>query len=542
MKSPSQFAIVVLLVAGAIASPVFAPPAAVAGTYKVYSCKTPSGTAAPSDGWFATGQAPFASFNNSCAAGGAMTVVVGGIAQTVGSSNVGWGFDSGGARILEYTIHRSGTATSGGANTSGLLYTARQQNDPGGSRAIDYCATYLGCRAVGNPAAGVSDQNRLHQNASQLPSDFHAWFITFGCGGYSGLTCNALAGYSTHGSANVHAAEFTLADDDEPTVSNVQGEIASQSTAKGEISIGFAASDSLSGIFRATIEVDGVELISATPNTYGGRCVRQGMAGATNDFLHRRPCPTDQSVELTLPTTTIADGTHKLRVRVYDAAGNGATVVGPRQLTIANNPVSAAASGESARFEPTSPAKVTTSFGKRRAVTGRLVNRSGAPLPNVELAVYEQVARAGAPRRRIQSIETDHLGRYRFLPAATASRSVEIVHPISGEATTTEQIVRSRLLLRAFRSHVPAYGRLILRGKIRSERSLRRVTVEIQARSGKRWRTVGVRRATVGGAFNFRYRLKRTANAKFKFRARVRRTSDLPVIPLNSRSVRVRVG
>lgn len=541
MNRQRQLTISVLIAAAAIVCAALAPAPVVAGTYKVYSCKTPTGAAAPTDGWSATGHAPFSSFSNDCTVGGSMRVVLGGISQTVGASNVGWGFDTGGTRIVDYTIYRSGTSTATGAGTSGLLYSARQQNDPGGSRAIDYCATYLGCRAVGDPAAGVASQNRLHQSAAQLPSDVKAWFITVGCGGYAGYPCNPLAGYSSHGSVYVHAAEFTLADDDAPGAADVHGDLASGSTISGDATIGFVARDSQSGIFRATIEVDGVERVAVTPNDYAGRCARLGYAGAVNDFLHRKPCPASQPVEIALPTESIPDGAHRVRVRVQDAAGNATTVIGPRQVIIENRPA-LLGTNAAARFEPDNPSRLKTAYGKRRAIAGRLVDREGGPIGNAQIEVFEQLSRAGALRRHVATIETDGRGRYRYLPPATASRSIELVHSASGSTQSTEQIVTSRVLLRAFRSSVPAYGRLVLRGKIRSERSLRRVTVEIQARSGRRWRTVGVRRASVGGAFTYRYRLKRTASARFQFRARIRRTSDLPVIPKPSRTVRVRVG
>lgn len=541
MNRKRQFGIVLLLIAAAIVCVAVAPTPALAGSYKVYSCKTPSGSAAPTDGWSATGHAPFSSFSNDCTAGGSMRVVLGGLSQTVGASNVGWGFDSGGMRIVDYTIHRSGTSTATGNGTSGLLYSARQLNDPGGSRAVDYCATYLGCRAVGNPAAGASSPNRLHQSSAQLPADISAWFITFGCGGYVGFPCSPLTGHSTHGSVYVHAAEFTLADDESPSAVDVQGDLATRSTLSGDATVGFVARDAQSGIFRAMIEIDGAEQVSVTPNDYAGRCVRLGQAGAINDFLHRKPCPANQPVELTLPTETIADGPHRLRVRVHDAAGNAMTVVGPKQIHIENQPASLNASA-SARFESDTPTRFQTLYGKRRAIAGRLVDRAGGPLANDRVEVFERLSSAGASRKQVATIETDRLGRYLYRPPATASRLVELVHQPSGSSHSTAQIVKSRILLRAFRSNVPAYGRLVLRGRIRSERSLRRVTVEIQARVGRRWQTVGVRRATVGGAFIYRYRLKRTANAKFRFRARVRRTSDLPVIPQPSRTVGVRVG
>ncbi len=518
-----------------------APSPVLAGTYKVYSCKTPDGRDAPTDGWFATGFATFSSFANNCQNGGSMQVVLGGPAQPAGSSYVGWGFDTAGPRIVDYKIHRSGTSTAIGHGTSALLYSAREHNDPSGARGVDYCASFQGCLGVGTPAAGAASGNLLHQSGAQLPSDLTAWYISVGCGGFAGYSCNPLAGFTNHGSAYVHAAEFTLVDDDAPQVGSVRGDIAQSSTITGTAGIAFHASDAGSGVHRAAIEVDGVEVVSGTPNRYSGRCVRVGQAGTLNDFYFRQPCPLEQPVELTLPTVTIADGPHTVRARVFDAAGNGTTAFGPKLISVTNSSVPVLPF-VAARFDPDQPRRQSTDYGRRRTLSGRLLNANAAPIPNAALRVHETIARAGAMRRLVATLVTDNLGRYRYRPPATASRDVLIEHAVSGASTTSSVIVTSRLQLRALRSRVPAFGRMVLRGKIPSERSLRRVTVEIQAKSGRRWKTVGVRRATPGGVFAFRYKFRRTARASLQFRARARRSSDLPVLPRASRTVRLKVG
>ncbi|MGB0872107.1 MAG: hypothetical protein ACPGYP_03110 [Solirubrobacterales bacterium] len=541
MTRLKKLTLTIAAVAGIAVSFAAAPTPVIAGTYKVYSCKSPDGRDAPTDGWFATGFATFSHFANNCQNGGSMQVVLSGSTQPAGSSYVGWGFDTAGPRIVDYKIHRSGTSTAIGHGTSALLYSAREHNDPGGARGVDYCASFQGCLGVGNPAAGAASGNLLHQGGAQLPSDLTAWYIAVGCGGFAGYSCSPMAGAANHGSAYVHAAEFTLVDDDAPQVAGVRGDIAHSTGLTGIAEIAFHASDAGSGVHRAVIEVDGVEVVSGTPNPYSGRCVRVGLAGTVNDFYFRQPCPREQPVEMSLSTGSLADGPHIVRVRVLDAAGNSTTVFGPKSLSVMNT-VAPIRPFESARFDPDQPSRQSTNYGRRKTLSGRLLNANAAPLPNAALVVHEKVARAGAPRRRVATLVTDDLGRYRYRPPATASRDVLIEHAVSGASTSSSLIVTSRLQLRALRSRVPAFGRMILRGKIPSERSLRRVTVEIQAKSGRRWKTVGVRRATPGGVFTFRYKFRRTARASLQFRARARRSSDLPVLPRASRTVRLKVG
>lgn len=545
MTLPRKLALAVTAITTTTLIALAAPPPLIAGTFKVYSCKAPDGRAIGTDGWSTFGSAPYATLANDCLGGGSMRAVLGGASQVAGSSTIGWRFDPAGARIVDYTIHRSGTATASGHGTTALLNSVRSEAGSETGRNVDYCATYQGCQAIGNPPAGVAAVNRLSQSASQLPADVTGWSIAIGCGGYAGYACAPLTGHSNLGSAYVHASEFTLADDDSPQVREVTGALSGPGTISGEARVAFVATDSLSGVHRATVEVDGVERLSLTPNSYGGRCVRLGLSGATNDFTHRKPCPASQPVELELDTTTFMDGAHRVRVRVHDAAGNATTVAGPHTITVANN--NGVGPFAAARFEPDNASSLKTVYGRRKPVSGRLLGATGAPIPGATIAVFERVARAAAPRRRVAEITTDALGRYLHLPPATAGRTVELVHEASKASTIARLDVVSRLLLRALRKRVRPNGRMVLRGRIRSERGLRRVTVEIQARNAsgpgsRRWRTVGIRRASTGGAFVFAYSFKRTTNAKLNFRARVRRSSDLPVIPRVSRAVRVRVG
>lgn len=544
MTLTRRISLAVLTTAALAVVAVAAPPPLIAGTYKVYSCKTPDGRSIGTDGWSTFGAAQYATLANECLAGGSMRAVLGGGSQPAGASTIGWRFDPAGARIVEYAIHRSGTATATGHGTTALLNSVRQEAGSDSGRSVDYCATYQGCAGIGNPLAGVSSINRLAQSASQLPTDVTGWSIGVGCGGFVGYSCAPLPGSPSLGSAFVHSAEFTLADDDSPQVQSVTGSLATSGTVSGEARLAFVATDVVSGIHRASIEVDGVERVSITPNEYGGRCVKLGLAGATNDFTHRRPCPASQPVELSLDTLTVPDGAHRVRVRVYDAAGNSTTVSGPHAITVANGGVGGFAS---ARFEPNNSSRLATSFGRRKLISGRLVNAHGMPLAGERVIVFERVSRANAPRQRVTELVTDSLGRYSHGPSATAGRTIELVHEPSSASTTARLDVISRLRLRALRKRVQPHGRMVLRGRILSERGLRRVTVEIQARNAsgpgsRKWRTVGIRRASTGGAFVFAYTFKRTASANLRFRARARRTSDLPVIPRVSRAVRIRVG
>lgn len=140
----------------------------------------------------------------------------------------------------------------------------------------------------------------------------------------------------------------------------------------------------------------------------------------------------------------------------------------------------------------------------------------------------------------------NHVMRVRVIDAAGNSSTVVGPRTIAVADATVKPFVAakpaSRLQLRAFRQRVKAYGRMLLSGRLRTPRLARGALVEIQLRSGRGWRTIAVRRTNTTGTFRFRHRFRRTADATLTFRARVRPDVDLPVRPLPSRAVRIRVG
>ncbi|MGB1583914.1 MAG: hypothetical protein ACPHCI_09030, partial [Solirubrobacterales bacterium] len=64
MTRLKKLTLTIAAVAGIAVSFAAAPTPVIAGTYKVYSCKSPDGRDAPTDGWFATGFATFSHFAN----------------------------------------------------------------------------------------------------------------------------------------------------------------------------------------------------------------------------------------------------------------------------------------------------------------------------------------------------------------------------------------------------------------------------------------------------------------------------------------------
>lgn len=505
------------------------PANALANDYRVYSCKLPDGRPAPADGWSPAGAAPYAWFNDGCASGGALRAGLNGDAQAANTSYVGWGFDSGPAAISSYSIVRSGRVQGQVTGASTLLYSSDLKNAAGGGYSVDYCAAFSGCSSV---------TGRLDRSGAQIPSGSRAWFFMVGCGGISGTLCVPAPGASEFGSLRVDSAVFTLRDDEQPQATAVSGSLTESGATSGNLD--FTATDDISGILRASIEVDGAEIVAVQPSANGGRCVVMGFAGTVNDFAYRKPCPSRQQVEFALAPSTLATGIHTIRARVYDAAGNGLTVFGPRLVAVGGAQAKSANSA-AVRIEPDETGTRTASFGREVQFAGTVRDAAGAPVSAADLTASFSSPSA-AKRTITRRLTTDGAGRYKFAMRATASRAVSLTHAASGARSDQSLIVRSQLALRAKRKRVRSLGRMRLTGRIPSAPTRRGASVAIKVRSGGSWRTVGVVRASKRGMFSFAYRFRRTRHARLAFRAVALKSSDLAVKTTASRSVRIRVG
>ncbi|MGH2958989.1 MAG: hypothetical protein ACRDKE_05245 [Solirubrobacterales bacterium] len=514
------------LIASMLAVLVFASTAS-ANEYVVYSCKTPSGAPAPTDGWSATGGTNYGWAEDHCSTGGAIAAGMRGPSQPSNLARIGWGFDSGPAPIRGYTIKREGRINGGGPNSTMLMFTANAENNADDARRVDYCADYLHCNSFGGS---------IERDSSTIPWDSHGWFFTMACGGYAGEFCTHPNTVPDFGEIRVNSAAFTLEDNEQPSVHGVGGSLTAEGASFGTLS--FVATDDVSGVARATIEVDGAERVSVVPNASGGHCARVGQAGSTPDYLYRRPCPARQQVELTLPRNTLANGEHVIRARAYDAAGNAVTAFGPRRIQVTGSLVTGLSA---ARIVLDSTTSIVANYGRNVRINGTLQTNSGEPIAGAR--IESALESSAATRTRIaRVVHTDGDGRFSFSTRALASRTLTISNHETGATTTGKLKVRSRISLRAARKRVPSRGRMHLTGRVPSERAKHGASIAIKVKNGRRWRTVAVVRATRQGSFKFNYRFTRLRHASLRFRAVALKSSDLAVSATPSRSVKIRVG
>lgn len=513
----------ITLLVGLMLAALLAPMAAQSREYIVYSCKLPDGRPAPTDGWRATGSAFYEWFSDGCASGGPLAAGMAGDRQAANAAAINWSFDSGPATIRGYAISRSGRISGGGYGASMYLTTADAADANSNGHITDNCTFYTGCVALGG---------MLVREVPRIPEGATRWTFSIGCGGSAGAVCLPV-GAPDFGHIAIDSARFRLDDPEQPQIESTGGTL--EAVATGGAAIDITAVDAVSGVAEAVIEAG--DAVIATARAGGDRCRPLGLAAGTHDYNYRRPCPQRWRFTLQPAVGALPVGSHTLRARVFDAAGNIVTALPPARVTVG----ALSASGVSeTRVVLDGPSRVKARLGRRVRFTGKVESGSGTGLGGVALTAF---LRSDAAQRRVvrRRLVTDPTGRFALALRATASRRVEISTATAPPATAT-LAVTAPVDLHAEHRRVAPLGLMRLTGRIRGETARRGASVAIKVRSGRSWRTIGVARADRHGRFTFSYRFRRTRHGSFAFRAVALRSSDLTVTPLPSRPLRIRVG
>jgi len=189
MGSKKKRVLTAILVAGLAGLAGLGPAVRIAsaGEYHVYSCRTPSGEVAPTDGW--TGSVPNEALydyaEDSCAKGGALVAALGDqTTHPVATDRATWMFSApAGDVIKEATLWRAGDADGvllGGAAYHFWLAGPNDAEVP--SDTFDECVTGYGCppSGVGNPSQPLSRSNLLAVPAENLSTNI---YLNVSCAG-----------------------------------------------------------------------------------------------------------------------------------------------------------------------------------------------------------------------------------------------------------------------------------------------------------------------------------------------------------------------
>jgi 5-hydroxyisourate hydrolase-like protein (transthyretin family) len=413
-----------------------------------------------------------------------------------------------------------------------------RQRTAGGFVEVDKCWGSSGCTTLGDQKAPFAAANLIQ--GSDLNGVIGLEPL-LSCAINDALTdpCPATAPGAR---LQLHGGTITLRDDNEPAFATTPSGPLVDTTRilNGRQPVAIAVSDRGGGVYQAQLEVDGRVVETVPIDDHGGQCVPP--------FRTPVPCKLSASTELSLDTATLPDGEHQLRIVVNDATGTNSTAWGPVSIRTANAACNPAPVARALRLTVglqrgrTIRRALTTSYGKRVRLTGRLVTPAGGPVAGASLCLVTQEGRADAPLRQAGSVTTNADGRFSYVVGKGPSRRITFVHRVAEGAVVGSAVLRVRAPVRlsGSRRSLRNGDTLKLRGRLGAPPyPARGALVELQAKRTSGWQTFGTTRTDRSGRFRYDYTFTRTVGATvYKMRARVPEQPSYPYATGGSRTVR----
>jgi hypothetical protein len=551
-----------------------------AGEYHVYSCRTPSGAVAPTDGWTSSGSGAFVYTEDKCAKGGPLVAALGDGYEHEGTDAATWTFTAPTKEILSgATLWRAGDADGGVSKNGTYEFWLSGPNE---NEAFDECV-YAGaspCEAgKGEPEEPMASANRLAVPGPHLGSNL---FVNAAC--FATLGPCKKGEHDPSGYAAVvylYAADLILEQTSQPLVGSVAGELATASTLSGTADLSLNASDPGSGVYQAVFTVDGAPAGRVSIDENGGHC--RDVGGTTDGlpaFLYLRPCAGSVSADLPFDTTALADGAHHLVVAVTDAAGNSAVAL-DRRIDVVNHPPApappapsqlgspappgpgaangtpaSAAASLSARWSPSRRSALTARLGGARAVSGRLLAPGGTPIAGAAVQAQFLPACLGARPRQLAAARTGADGSFSLrLPASlssgrlTLSYSARVGQAVPDVTAALTLTVPASLTLRVSPRVSHAGGTIRFAGALRGgplPSGGKQIVLEARVATGggagshSTWRQFRVLATGARGSFRASYRFRLPGPIVYQFRALSPREADFPYASGASNAVSVR--
>lgn len=529
---------------------------AVAGSgYHVYSCRTPWGAVAPTDGW--TGYvAPGGAYDdygvNTCETGGALIAALGDkTIHEAGFDAVTWTFEAPKLEtIAGATLWRAGDVHGAvGEFATYQFWLAGSDEEV----ILDECLFTRGCTGKGTVGQPFAEGNRL-----VLTSKLSNLDISTSCGVDPKQECKKTEGDANGYAAAIYlyAADILLEQTAGPTATKVTGELTTAPTIRGTSDVAFDASDPASGVYEAVFTVDGRAVQSTVVDDNGGRC---RDLGGTSDgrpaFAYVQPCKPSVSVDVPFDTTRVSDGTHHLVVSVIDAAGDSAPVL-DRAITVANPPPVGAPNGSnasalailSAGWVGSRSARIASGYGHAHTIAGRLTAPGGTPIAGARIDCTATAAYQGAKAAAMACPRTGADGRFAVrVPGSASSRTIRIAYrahigDLLPAATRTLGVaVRAGVRLRVS-PHTTGVGQSIhFTGALLGApipRGGKQIVLEARSPGGP-WIEFDVIRTSRKGRYRDTYRFKFPGPVDYRFRAVSEGEADYPYATGSSNVVHV---
>ncbi len=377
--------------------------------------------------------------------------------------------------------------------------------------------------------------------------------------------CNPLSGKSVCSSGevdaqmNIKAATILLSSEAKPTAGGFAGTLLDVPTS-GTASLAFTAHDEHGpGVYRATVQIDGHTVWSATPDLNEGECVAHGTYEGALKFHDSQPCPQETAVHTEIPTSELAEGQHTVKVEVEDAAGNKATVYSGT-IMIDNQPP-APVTAPSRGVPNGNPAsdQATVTLGPRQprtftrplthsaiTLTGRLTSPSGAPIQDALVQLLQQVA-GTATMTPIATATTGSNGAWTLRAPKGPSRLLRVAYYSHTLDTTPAASVDVHESVPAVISmHAPHRARLghpvVFRGQLTGGYvPPDGESVQMEILYAGRWRTIEVLPTSRRGQWAYKYVFSLGSGSSFLFRAATIPNEGYPFLSNHSSPVRITV-
>jgi hypothetical protein len=482
-----------------------------AGTYDVHACRTPSGAAAPADGWTAAANGAFMYAAVGCP-GGTLSASADPAVVHARGSTLAFRFDPPAATLVaRWDVRRRLQLTNG--PDWGWNYTSFVDEIQFGSALTrETCWSTGGCPGLDGSWQGAGPARALIMLvdcSSGPPGDCQP-------GGRAEMS--------------VSAATVTLEDVADPVFTGAPTGSALDGARRqsGVVAASFSASDAGGGVATAVLEVDGTPAASQTVG--GDTCAPP--------YTRAVPCKPTASGTVSWDSRTVPNGVHQVRLLVYDASGTNHAAAGPYTVRIRNRGVACAPSSlpVQARWKGRRAARRTVGFRRRARVLGR------AGAGGARVVLFD-----AATGRALRDTTARANGRFALRAPATRTRRLVVGVPAAGARYACSRRltlrVRAGLTLRVRPRAVRNGERVRLSGKLRGGAiPPKGKLVELQAHEAGRWRTFASLRSDRRGRFATNYRFQRTFVARtYRFRARARAEAGYPFVLGVSPSARVRV-
>jgi hypothetical protein len=554
----------------------------------------PDGEVAPTDGWSGSAIGAFVYTENKCAKGGALTAALGDSFEHEPSDIATWTLATPPEESLaSATLWRAGNANGGVSKTGTYEFwlAGPQENE-----VFDECV-YAGTEPCttgkGEPEDPLAVENRLSLASSHLGSNLYVNAACFAPLGTCKKGEHDPAGYAAV--VYLYASDLTLEQSSQPTVTNVEGELATATTLSGTADLSLHAEDPGSGVYQALTTVDGAEAARTLLDENGGHCRDVGQTtDALPAFLYLRPCRPSLSVDLPFDTTALVDGSHHLVVSVTDAAGNS-TVALDRKITILNHPVvppqpqqpvtpsqpspegqqpasttknepslqtnptpqpqdvngSHASAGATlrVRWSATAHTTLTGAYAHAQTAVGRLAAPDGSPIAGASIQVLCTPAFQGAATRTLAMARTAPDGSFRVrLPSSTPSSRLTFAYsshpgqPLPDVTAALALTVPAHLKLKVTPRTSRAGATIAFSGVLAGAPlppGGKQLVLEARTLTGP-WRQFQVLSTAPRGRFRASYRFRLAGPVTYEFRAVSRHEADFPYATGASNVVRVR--